>query len=367
MNHGMRWWAAVAAVGAGAGLGMGARADVFLGLGGLPGDYGSTQALCISDNGQVVYGAAWGFSSSQAGFRWTLAGGMSLVQTPPRAYDVLVRRTNVDGSVAIGHYIHPSQMRHVMWRPDGSPLELSGLTHGVTGLTAVSSDGRTIVGHEGTFAGDIFSIWRDGATTPEEVANPQGYDGTTPNGISPDGRVVVGTVRVPGSGATRPFRWTLAEGYTVLTSGLTTAHPVDASYDGSIVVGTTATATPRGFIWSSTGTTLLALAAGYSGTEVGAVSWDGRTIVGDVWRASGTAAAYWRQGRVTLLADALAAQGIDLTGWQLQGISGVSSDGNVMCGYGMHDGHFEAFVAMIPSPSSLLVLAGLPAAMRRRR
>ncbi len=62
--------------------------------------------------------------------------------------------------------------------------------------------------------------------------------------------------------------------------------------------------------------------------------------------------------------------GLDLTGWDLFQAEGISADGRVISGIGTNpSGEFEAWVAMIPEPSTgLLLMAGLLGlAFRQRR
>ena len=50
--------------------------------------------------------------------------------------------------------------------------------------------------------------------------------------------------------------------------------------------------------------------------------------------------------------------GLDLTGWQLSFAQGISGDGMAIVGYGTNPSGFrEAFIAVIPEPSTALLLA----------
>jgi hypothetical protein len=65
----------------------------------------------------------------------------------------------------------------------------------------------------------------------------------------------------------------------------------------------------------------------------------------------------------------LAGVGIDLTGWTLTHVNGISADGNTIAGLGINPSGFsEAWVATIPEPSTGLLfgfgLVGL--AVKRR-
>ena len=68
------------------------------------------------------------------------------------------------------------------------------------------------------------------------------------------------------------------------------------------------------------------------------------------------------------LNDVLPAHGIDLDGWVLREGWGGTPDGLTFVGYGFNpNGDTEAWLAHIPEPTTLSLLAfGLAAALRRR-
>jgi hypothetical protein len=58
--------------------------------------------------------------------------------------------------------------------------------------------------------------------------------------------------------------------------------------------------------------------------------------------------------------DVLLARGLDpaASGWTLlKRANAINADGSVIVGVGIHDGHSEAFLAIVPEPSAWLVLA----------
>jgi probable HAF family extracellular repeat protein len=118
------------------------------------------------------------------------------------------------------------------------------------------------------------------------------------------------------------------QGIGDLPGGAFESVAVDASADGSIVVGFGTTETgPEAFLWD--------------------------------------AAAGMRNLR-TLLADEL---GLDLGGWTLTEATGISDDGLTLVGSGINpDGVEQAWIAVIPEPATgILLAAGLAALASRHR
>lgn len=63
----------------------------------------------------------------------------------------------------------------------------------------------------------------------------------------------------------------------------------------------------------------------------------------------------------------LGASGANLTGWQLTRARGISADGEPIVGYGTNPlGQTEAFIAVIPEPTTALLM-GLGLASVKRR
>ena len=64
----------------------------------------------------------------------------------------------------------------------------------------------------------------------------------------------------------------------------------------------------------------------------------------------------------------LTSLGIDLTGWWLSNATGVSADGLTIAGRGTHNGALEGWIAVIPEPSTALLMGlGLVVLGARRR
>lgn len=115
------------------------------------------------------------------------------------------------------------------------------------------------------------------------------------------------------------------------------------------------------------------LPGGDFGSDAHAVSIDGAVVVGgSVAGENGWSAAFvWEEGHGMRSLEYVLANdcGLDLTGWWLMEAMDVSADGTTIVGYGINpDGQTEAWIATIPEPTTLSVLAlGGFALLRRRR
>lgn len=114
------------------------------------------------------------------------------------------------------------------------------------------------------------------------------------------------------------------------------------------------------------------LAGGLFFSRATAVSADGSVVVGLSNVDTGSNAFIWDaiNGMQNLQAMLVSQLGLDLTGWVLHEATGISADGLTIVGFGINpDGFAEAFIAVIPSPGALglLAVAGLCGGRRRRR
>jgi probable HAF family extracellular repeat protein len=140
------------------------------------------------------------------------------------------------------------------------------------------------------------------------------------NGVSADGSVVVGEVRVTAAGQ-RPFRWTSEDGMVEIAgppSGLSLRYATGVSADGSVVAGVAINSSERfeAFRWTSQDG---AVGLGVPSTSpfasrANAVSADGNVVVG-----TATGAFRWTS------ADGMVAIGG-------AGADGASADGSVVVG-----------------------------------
>jgi uncharacterized membrane protein len=339
-----------------------ARAEtIFHSLGALPGD-SSSVAHAVSGNGQVVVGL-----SDNRSFRWTAAGGMEdlgLCPVGDGSYFPISSANGVsfDGSVVVGG---ASDNRYVeapyRWTPGSGMVRLHD-EMGYGRANDVSDNGYFAVGYqrfcgwrhpyanddtiipmfEGTFAPNAWGVsgdgqivvgngnwgpafrWTAGSPVAEPLYAPVGW-GTSPgaNDISRDGTVIVGSAVHP-DGPTYPCRWTAGTGgFEVLGTNLQ-GNALAVSGDGSVIVG--------------------------SASGLGGLIW--------------TAAGGLRPLQTVLVED----YGLNLDGWVIHAATDVSAAGDVIVGYGQHYGQYEGFVAVVPEPGTVVLLAaGLVVGLAVRR
>jgi uncharacterized membrane protein len=120
---------------------------------------------------------------------------------------------------------------------------------------------------------------------------------------------------------------------------------------GEVVVGVMYNSrVTRGYRWTTAGgfEDIGVLLGGTSAYAV-RVSGDGDTIVGSSDSLNGRVAMMWtREAGMVDVREHLVGLGISVDGWTLTEANGVSADGRVLAGIGLHDGQFEGWVAVVP-------------------
>jgi probable HAF family extracellular repeat protein len=183
--------------------------------------------------------------------------------------------------------------------------------------------------------------------------------------ISADGSTIVGYGQTSAANP-EAFRWTAANGIVglgVLPSGISIAGAVSA--DGSVVIGTDNGAPSASFRWTQAdGLQVLTNAGQDMNSNAIAVSGDGSLVGGiDYDSPNGVSvkgAFLWDSVHgERLLKDILTGSGVDLSGWFLYDVTGISADGAIVTGEAVNaDSEIEGFVAnLVPEPSTLLLAA----------
>jgi probable HAF family extracellular repeat protein len=240
----------------------------------------------------------------------------------------------------------------------------------ISSASAVNGDGSVIVGARSSASGPEAFRWTAAGgivglgTLPTGSSRPQ----SAAKGVSRDGSVVVGYS--DSALGTQAFRWTSSGGMVGLgdlPGGAPFGFDSQAwavSGDGSVVVGYgSSNSGQEAFRWTAAGGMV---GLGRVGIAT-AVNGDGSVVVG----AGGGAFRWTAGGGVQRLWDVMLANGVNpaASGWsELGGATGISLDGNAIVGYGKHNGNDEAFLAVLPDPAGLVLLAiAAPALLRRWR
>ncbi len=351
----------------------GLAAPVFMGLGFLPNGNAVSIAIAISGDGATVVGEA-----DQRGFRWTLSTGMlGLGNVSGGGSALFASGASADGSVIVGMAGTPQGLQGFRWTATGM-IGLGDLPGGAFGsvANAVSADGSVIVG-TGTSGPSRYEAYRWTAATGMVGLGdlPGGDDDSYAHAVNANGSVICGSGSGPNG--VELFRWTASTGMVGLgdlPGGQTYAGCTDISASGDVLVGVGYSTNFEAFRWTAdTGMVGLGgLDPGFLDSWAWATTADGDVIVGRS-RLNGNATAFiWdadrgmRELRSVLVNDL----GLDLSGWTLQEATGISDDGRVITGTGRNpSGQTEAWLAVIPEPSSfvLVTIAAMCVARRRGR
>ncbi len=359
--------AAVLAMGAAAAYG---ATPSFQGLGDLPGgDYGS-YAASVSADGTVVVGSSKSASDGKA-FRWTAATGMVALDTLP--YYTGASGASADGSVIVG-----STSRDAFrWTAATGIVIIGDLPGSYPKGRAydVSADGSIMVGCGNI---DVMSLkgmafkWTSatGMVALGELSG--GYSYSSAYAISADGSVIVGA-----SYSSRGFeavRFSSLKSLGDLPGGTFDSQANGVSADGRVIVGYgTSDLGTEAMRWTS-GTGMVGLGdlpGGNFNSIAQDASGDGSIIVGYSSSAAGQVAFIWDEahGMRDLREVLIHGYGLNLTGWRPTVAYAISDDGLTIAGNGWNpDGNFEAWIATIPEPATLTLLAaGLAGLIVRKR
>jgi probable HAF family extracellular repeat protein len=223
----------------------------FEGLGDLPGGAFRSDAFGVSGDGSVVVGMSES-APLPAAFRWTAGGGMlSLGGDERSARDVSADGSVVVGSLWMGDVLGPAYR----WTAQTGSIELPPIPRPrFSGgeATAVTPDGAVVVGSN-SFRFGLTGITDEAFrwTQQEGTVSLQsgGWSFTVPSDVSADGSIVVGRGLDPATTSTGAFLWTSETGMLSLRDvlifggamnldGWTLVTANGISEDGRTVVGT---------------------------------------------------------------------------------------------------------------------------------
>ena len=233
---------------------------------------------------------------------------------------------------------------HGAWVPEGLG-DLEGGSYGSVGY-AMSANGNIVVGFGNSTKGQEACRWTwipddangGGTWVPEGLGDlPGGNFGSEAYGCSADGSVVVGDSAI--RNGWRAYRWTKETGMKDLgvVGNRKWGVAFGCSGDGLVVVGESFANRGRdevAFRWTQ-GTGMVGLGdlpGGKTLSEAEATNYDGSIVVGWSATARGMEAFVWdAQNKMRSVENVLAAKGIFIpSGWRLKAASGVTSNGGVV-------------------------------------
>jgi uncharacterized membrane protein len=293
----------------------------------------------VSGDGSVMVGlvnfdpSGWGTVLEP--YVWDLQGGVTWMGRPD---DTTVSPFDIsdDGSVVVGYTNGANGYRGFAWTQEMGLVDITDFTglSGQTAATAITPDGSTIVGTAGiTDESGVGFRWSqaDGITW---IGDPDSCDeAVVPLLVSADGEVAVGLlshVEPDSSVPPKTFRWTESGGVKRLIDdpAISESRPFAISADGQLIAGWTRSSvdnTPSAFIWDPV-----------NGLQ------DLNVVLVDQY-------------------------GLDLRGWHLGDVTGMSADGMTMVGNAFDgDGGAAPYIVHVPEPSVLLLLSVAALILKRR-
>jgi probable HAF family extracellular repeat protein len=339
-----------------------AAQPLFMGLGDLPGGTFSSYATAVSADGSVVVGLGSSTPGGQA-FRWTQTGGMiGLGDLPGGNFHSVANGVSDDGTVVVGssnNFLECGGVGPCRYRPgafrwtQAGGMTLLGTYGTIAGASDASADGSVVVG--GT-------RYNGGFRWTQEMGMEflPGVDAAL--GVSTDGLVVVGV------GGGEVIRWTLGAGIVSLgelgdlPGDTVFSQPEGVSPDGSVVIGESdsdAVVGYEAFRWTPNGGMVgLGILPGSTSSWAYDVSAGGSIIVGTSGGASGTEAFLWDAAHgMRSLRDVLVNDfglGDSLAGWTLEYARGISADGQFIVGSGVNpSGDSEAWLVRLETTPML--------------
>ncbi|MDO9405823.1 MAG: autotransporter domain-containing protein [Polaromonas sp.] len=246
-----------------------------------------------------------------------------------------INAISADGSTLAGQYYSGTWQTYVWTQQGGyTLLPRTGLNNGSV-ANGLSADGRVVVGRAGNYTPNpntyTSEAYRWTADTGFEYLGTLGGDDSSANAVSADGNVIVGAADIA-AGDNHAFRWTGGVMSDLGTLGGRYSTAFGASADGGVVVGSAQLASNRynAFRWTAAGgMASLGTLSGDAGADssASAVSQDGSVIVGNSQvggASSDTHAFRWTQagGRADL----------GTLGGNFSNADAVSADGKVVVG-----------------------------------
>ncbi len=320
-------------------------------LGVLPSDTFST-ALAVNADGTVVVGTCRRTGGFDRGYRWTASGGMQELGFLNNGRTLTPKGVSADGQVISGQAEDGAggaqPTRAIRWTPSGG-IQSLGLLSGSPSTIAegISGNGGVIAGTAGSNI-----AFRHVGGTIQPISTLPSSTGASALAANFDGGVVVGWVGF--LSGTRAFRWSAGGGMQDLgfLPGHTGSFARGVSSDGTVVVGYSYQTVQGGgsiqrpFRWTQGGgmqnlgtfpggVNVYALGVSGDGTKVVGYDSDQMTIRPFLWT---------QETGLQNLNVLLPTLGVDLTGWTITNVTGISADGSAIIGNASHNGQSRGFI-----------------------
>lgn len=183
------------------------------------------QARGVSGDGGVVVGFSEPGQGRTEGFRWTRQAGIRQLSALPGFPDFSANSVSSDGHVIVGscrnHFTNTGWA--ISWSADGKVTNMGGLPGAkFSGAMAISPDGQVVVGNSDRTG----CYWKAGGKVEPIMAPNNHRDWPVPQGVSDNGRVIVGQF---GQSA---FIWDKKNGFRLLYDTLVNEYGLGQTLAG---------------------------------------------------------------------------------------------------------------------------------------
>lgn len=307
------------------------------------------RAFDVNANGTAAAGYTDNAASVDTALRWTNPGGsVSIGLLPGGTFNSYATGIDGSGTILCG-YGDSGSSRAFRWTNTGGyqllPLfnpSWGAVPSNYSVATGISQSGADVVGTVGLGTNARAFIWSSSAPSFLQIVGPVSpYTDTTGLAISGDGTTITGASGIYAfrqkNGASGPLPFVFIA---------TSMRGEAINTDGSVISGryTTSSGSEFGYVWRlsapSISTILPQTPSGCTALRPKAMNGDGLLIGGEtVDNVAGFAGFVWTPPMATqLAANHLQNRGVNLTGWQIRDITGISPDGKAMCGNGIYNG-----------------------------
>ncbi len=321
---------------------------------------GFTRIYAVSADGNAATGYSDNAASQDRAIRWTFLGGtQDMGFLPGGVFNSYGQAIDNSGTIIAGYGDASGQTRAFRWTTTGGYqlLPFASGTSGFNKASGISGDGSIVTGVSGLGASANGFTWY--ASSPSGVFNVCAGLGAGNAGlaVSNDGSTIVGTcgtsaVRrtyVPSStlgtiNGVPGQQWQMAEAVSGNGAFITGRYSPSTGGEFGYIHGLSIPGFTQVLPPSPNGTLAL---------RPRAINADGTVIVGQVFdNGAGLTGFIWTPAFGTqLAAQHLAARAVNLTGWTITDITGISPDGRHMAGYGIFNGNPRGFVIRnLPCP-----------------